>query len=197
VLFSRAGHENRPWDPFRSKLAAALLKGLPNPIQDGARVLYLGASTGTTVSHVSDLIGPTGIVFAVEPAPRVARELVERVATWRANVIPVMADARDPAGYSSVFGSVNLVYCDIAQPDQTEIALKNCHQFLAPDGAFLLVLKARSIDVTKEPAQVFREEVARVQAAGLRVDHVVRLDPFDRDHAMLAAGRPRATAASG
>jgi len=54
--------EYRLWDPFRSKLAGAILKGLKdNPIKQSTRVLYLGASTGTTVSHVSDIIGNKGI----------------------------------------------------------------------------------------------------------------------------------------
>ena len=68
--------EFRQWDVYRSKLAAAVHKGMQNfPFRVGSRVLYLGASTGTTVSHISDIIGNEGILFAVEPAVRVAREL--------------------------------------------------------------------------------------------------------------------------
>ena len=111
--------EYRIWDPFRSKLAAALKKGLRDfPIGFGDKILYLGASTGTTVSHVSDLVGNKGLVFAVEPAVRVARELIENVASRRKNVIPIMEDARRPESYFSIFGTVDLVYCDIAQYDQ-------------------------------------------------------------------------------
>lgn len=51
--------EYRVWNPFRSKLAAAILGGVDNIwIVPGAKVLYLGAASGTTVSHVSDLVGP-------------------------------------------------------------------------------------------------------------------------------------------
>ena len=91
------GDEYRIWDPFRSKLAGALKKGLKKlPIMNGTKVLYLGASTGTTVSHVSDIVGTNGIVFAVEPAIRVARELIENVASKRKNVMPILEDARKP-----------------------------------------------------------------------------------------------------
>src|SRR5919206_163922 len=133
-LVKYAGEEYRIWDPFRSKLAAALKKGMKNmPIKNGSKILYLGASTGTTVSHVSDIVGPSGIVFAVEPATRVARELIENVASKRKNVVPIVEDARKPRSYFSIFGKVDVVYCDIAQPDQTEIALGNCgaHLYLA------------------------------------------------------------------
>ena len=101
----------RIWDPFRSKLAGALKKGLRKlPITNGTKVLYLGASTGTTVSHISDIIGFSGIVFAVEPAVRVARELIENVASKRRNVVPIVEDARKPQSYFSVFGKVDVVY---------------------------------------------------------------------------------------
>ena len=61
------GTEYRMWDLFRSKLAGAIVKGLSHvPIQPGSLVLYLGASTGTTPSHVSDIVGEEGAVFANE-----------------------------------------------------------------------------------------------------------------------------------
>ena len=47
------------------------------PVKPGARVLYLGAANGTTVSHVSDIVGPTGFVYAVEFSKRSGRDLLE------------------------------------------------------------------------------------------------------------------------
>lgn len=185
-LLTRGGAEYRAWDPFRSKLAAAMLKGLPTDIiGDGAKVLYLGTSTGTTASHVSDLIGGKGLLVGVEFAPRVAREFVEKVARARSNVIPFVADARDPEKYSVT--TFDIVYCDIAQPDQTEIAIANCGRALKKGGTLLLVVKARSIDVLKEPAKVFSEEKTKLQQAGFEVHDVIELSPFDKDHALLYA----------
>ncbi|KAI4990651.1 hypothetical protein ZWY2020_039014 [Hordeum vulgare] len=47
------------WNPFRSKLVAAMLGGVDNIwIAPRTRVLYLGAASGTTMSHVSDIVGP-------------------------------------------------------------------------------------------------------------------------------------------
>lgn len=180
--------EYRLWDPFRSKLSGALQKGLKKiPIEEGDKVLYLGASTGTTASHVSDLIGPEGVLFAVEIAPRVAREFIENVAQHRSNIVPIIEDARRPDRYSSVFGEVDAVYCDIAQPDQTEIAIANCHRYLREGGCLLLAVKSRSIDVTKEPKRVFREEIEKLESAAFRVEQAVTLEPFDKDHAFIHA----------
>jgi fibrillarin-like pre-rRNA processing protein len=185
-LLLKDGVEYRTWDPFRSKLAAAILKGLPGDVvSEGAKVLYLGASTGTTASHVSDLVGARGLVIGVEFAPRVAREFMENVVRERSNVIPYVSDARDPAKYS--IAKVDVVYCDIAQPDQTEIAIANCARLLKKGGTLLLVVKARSIDVLKEPEQVFAEEKERLQRAGFRVKAIIELSPFDKDHALIHA----------
>lgn len=182
------GVEYRVWDPFRSKLAAAIIKGLKYlPIKYGSKVLYLGASTGTTVSHISDIVGSGGLVFCVESAARVARELITRVAAYRPNVIPIVENARKPDAYFSVTGNVDVVYCDIAQPDQTEIAMANCRMYLKGEGCLMLVIKTRSIDVTKESKDVVNNEVARLQANNFDIRQVINLLPFDKDHAMASA----------
>lgn len=185
-LIRQGGDEYRLWDPFRSKLAAALKKGLKKmPITNGTKVLYLGASTGTTVSHVSDIVGSSGIVFAVEPATRVARELIQNVASNRKNVVPIIEDARRPQAYFSVFGKIDVVYCDIAQPDQTDIAIANCAAYLKKGGVMLLVIKTRSIDVTMDPKAVVVQEAQRLERNGFAIDQILNLEPFDKDHGMI------------
>lgn len=180
------GVEYRLWEPYRSKLAAALLKGLQHlPVCEGSRVLYLGVSTGTTASHISDIIGEEGDLFCVEAAPRVAREFVEKVGKPRRNIFPIIEDARKPLQYIGIFGKVDLIYCDIAQPDQTYIAILNCERYLKPNGHLLLVVKSRSIDVTKSPGQVFLEEKEKLQARGFHVIETVSLEPFQKSHALI------------
>lgn len=187
-LLLREGVEYRTWDPYRSKLAAAILKGLPEDlIREGDRVLYLGTSTGTTASHVSDLVGESGLVIGVEFAPRVAREFIEKVVRNRKNVLPFVADAREPTKYSVAMA--DLVYCDIAQQDQTEIAVLNCISLLKKGGGLILIVKARSIDVVKEPREVFGEEREKLIRAGFKVLTVLELSPYDKDHALIYATR--------
>jgi fibrillarin-like pre-rRNA processing protein len=181
------GHEFRLWDPFRSKLAAALTKGLDIDLKPNTRVLYLGASTGTTVSHISDIVGINGRIFAVESSSRVGRELIANVSSRRKNVIPIISDARKPRGYFSIYDTIDLIYCDIAQPDQTEIAIENCRVYLKRGGILLLVIKARSIDVTMDPKKVVKREIRKLEDNCCTLLQVVNLDPFDKDHAFVYA----------
>ncbi len=149
-------------------------------------MLYLGASTGTTVSHVSDIVGSEGLVLGVELSARVGREFLEKVAKTRANVIPFISDARETEKFLG-FGEMDVVYCDIAQRDQTEIAIANARRHLKKGGRLLLVVKARSIDQLKEPSLVFKEEAQKLRDAGFRVERVIDLRPYDKDHALVSA----------
>jgi fibrillarin-like pre-rRNA processing protein len=185
------GSEYRSWDPYRSKLAGAILKGelQPDIIRTGDKVLYLGASTGTTASHVSDIVGSEGLVVGVEMSARVGREFLEKVAKARTNVIPFISDARETERFGE-FGKMDVVYCDIAQRDQTEIAIANAKRHLKKGGRLLLIVKARSIDQLKEPKVVFKEEAQKLRDSGFLVENVVDLRPFDKDHALISAKMP-------
>lgn len=180
--------EFRFWDPFRSKLSAAILNGLNVfPLSNGTVCLYLGASTGTTVSHISDIVGERGRIFAVELASRVARELLENVVRYRTNILPIVGDARHPERYSAVYGDISLVYCDIAQPDQTEIAVANCRRFLVPSGMLFLVVKASSINALKDKREVFDDQLRLLRELRFEVLQKIDLEPYDRNHAMIVA----------
>jgi len=186
-LFRVGGVEYREWNAYRSKLAAALLKGIKElVIKEGCKVLYLGAGSGTTPSHVSDLVGEKGMVYAVEFAPRVMRELIN-VAETRKNLIPILADARFPNRYAHIVDLVDTIYADVAQPEQASLVNMNAKYFLKDGGYLYLAIKARSIDVTKEPDEVYRKEINTLNEGGFEIIDVVHLDPFDRDHAMVLA----------
>ena len=186
-LIKQKGTEFRLWDPFRSKLAAAIMNELEYfPFENKTKVLYLGASTGTTISHISDIVGPSGVIFGVEHASRVARDFLDRVVSFRSNIIPILQDARNPKEYFSVFGKVDIVYVDIAQPDQTKIAIENCKLFLKNKGYFYLIIKTRSIDVTKAPSKIIEEEIKKLKPK-FEVLQTINLYPYDKDHAMVIA----------
>lgn len=186
-LIKKKDIEYRLWDPFRSKLAAVIMNGLEVfPFQDKSNVLYLGVSTGTTVSHISDIVGPQGIIFGVEHSSRVARDFLDRVASHRKNIVPIMQDARQPQQYFSVYCKVDVVYVDIAQPDQTDIAITNCKMFLKYGGYLFLVIKTRSIDVTKAPKKIIENEKNKLNE-NFDIIQVIDLSPYDKDHAMVIA----------
>lgn len=192
-LFRQGDVEYREWNAYRSKLAGALLKGLKElPISRGSRVLYLGAGSGTTPSHVSDIVGREGIVYSVEFAPRVMREFLV-VAEDRKNIVAILGDARMPARYRHLVEMVDIIYADIAQPDQAAIVSENARFFLRDGGYLLMAVKARSIDVTMEPSEVYRMEIEVLKSNGFEILDVVHLEPFDKDHAMVYARWRRKT----
>jgi fibrillarin-like pre-rRNA processing protein len=183
------GVEYRLWDPFRSKLAAAILKNVKTvPIKPNHQVLYLGAASGTTASHVSDIVGEKGYVYCVEFASRAMRELVNNVCPYRFNMAPILEDARFPERYALfIRGKVDDVYCDIAQPEQAKILADNASLFLKKDGWIMLAVKAQSIDVTKEPSEIYKQEVKVLESRGFEIEDVVHLEPYDKAHAMIVA----------
>ena len=181
------GTEYRIWNPFRSKLAATIMNGLMDfPFMQKSSVLYLGVSTGTTISHISDIVGQNGIIFGVEHTSRVARDFLDRVASHRKNIIPIIQDARKPQEYFSVFKKVDVAYVDIAQPDQTDIAIDNCKMYLKSNGYLFLVIKTRSIDVTKDPKKVISNEIKKLEPL-FEIKQIINLQPYDKDHAIVIA----------
>jgi len=174
----------RVWDPTKSKLGAGIVKGLSQiGMKPGSKVLYLGCASGTTVSHVSDLVGNEGFVYGLDFAPRVMRDfmfLVEK----RRNILPIMEDANHPERYKDSIGDVDVVFQDVAQKHQVQIFLRNCDTFLKSGGFGLLSVKARSVDVTRRPDSIFAEVAMELQKHMVIVDQR-KLDPFEKDHMLF------------
>lgn len=177
--------EYRVWNPFRSKLAAGILGGIGDVyIRPGMKVLYLGASAGTTVSHVADWVGPTGLVYAVEFSHRMGRDLLN-MAKKRTNVIPIIEDARLPQRYRMLVGMVDVVFADVAQPDQARIIALNAHQFLKNAGHIVISIKANCIDSTMPASVVFANEVMKLREENIKPLEQLSLERYERDHALV------------
>ena len=176
--------EYRIWDPFRSKLAALVLKGSPISLKKNNSVLYLGAANGTTVSHVSDIVSD-GTVFAVEFSPRAMKDLIN-VSTSRMKLVPILADAANPKSYQNIVPEVDFIYQDVAQKDQAMIAIRNARMFLKKEGILVLMIKARSIDSTKNPGDVTDMEVKKLEGK-FKVQKLVNLEPYHSDHFAVVA----------
>ncbi|MEW6749317.1 MAG: fibrillarin-like rRNA/tRNA 2'-O-methyltransferase [Candidatus Micrarchaeota archaeon] len=187
-IIRKDGREYRVWDAFRSKLCGAMKKGLKTfPFSPGSKVLYLGASTGTTISHLSDILGPDGEIFAVEIAPQCMKPLIA-LSERRDNIIPIHGDARKPEGYEEV-GEVDSIYQDVAQPDQDDILIKNAKMFLKKGGIAMICIKSQSIDVTKRPDEVFEMVVKKLETA-FEVVEKMKLEPYDKDHLFVVLRYP-------
>jgi fibrillarin-like pre-rRNA processing protein len=182
-LISVEGAEYRTWDPRRSKLGAMVLKKFDIPLRRNSKVLYLGAASGTTVSHVSDIVSE-GAVYSVEFAPRSMRDFIG-LASRRKNIFPILADAGKPDSYAHIVEPVDIIFQDVAQPNQAEIASRNVARFLKRDGYLLLSIKARSIDTAASPKEIFKEEVKKLEQAfepKLEILTARDLMPYHEDH---------------
>jgi len=176
--------EYRIWNPRRSKLAASLLNGLENlKLEESSKVLYLGASTGTTVSHISDIV-INGKIYAVEFSPTTAKKLVQ-LSRQRFNISPILGDATKPKEYLNIVESVDLIYCDVAQPTQTELFMKNMNLFGKDNSMGLLMIKARSIDVVQKPKKIFKQQEKKLKEKGFKINEKIKLEPYEKDHIAL------------
>lgn len=183
-LIKDEGVEYRQWDAMKSKLGAAILKGVKETgIKKKSVALYLGAASGTTVSHVSDIVGENGFVFALDFAPRVMRDLVF-VAESRKNIAPIYADANRVQDFIGKVSEADAVFMDIAQKDQAEIFIKNVQQFLKKDGVAMLAVKARSVNVAAKPSKVFADVREKLEKY-LKVVDFKTLEPFELDHCIF------------
>ncbi|MGD0249535.1 MAG: fibrillarin-like rRNA/tRNA 2'-O-methyltransferase [Thermoplasmata archaeon] len=184
TLRTVAGVEHRLWDPFRSKLAALLLRGAPDGLLANVRsALYLGGAHGTTVSHLSD-VWPAATIFVVEKSPTSFAPLLS-VARRRTNLLPLLADAQLPERYQADVGSVDFLYQDVAQRNQAQIFLENARACLAPGGRGILMLKVRSVTQRRPSAAIVREAREALVHGGLTVRSETPLNPFSREHVAL------------
>ncbi|KAM0675804.1 Small subunit processome complex component [Gurleya vavrai] len=177
--------EYRVWNPYRSKLAAGITAQLDNVhILPNSKVLYLGAASGTSVSHVSDIVGPGGIVYAVEFSQRSGRDLIN-LAKKRNNIVPIIEDARHPCKYRMLVPMVDAIFSDVAQPDQVRIVGLNAQYFLKENGGVLISIKANCVDSTRAPSEIFSMEVDKMKKESIKPKEQVGLEPFEKDHAIV------------
>ncbi|MET1125196.1 MAG: fibrillarin-like rRNA/tRNA 2'-O-methyltransferase [Archaeoglobaceae archaeon] len=174
----------REWIPWRSKLAAMILKGYRIEFSGKEKVLYLGAATGTTLSHLADIVD-RGVIYAVEYSAKPFEKLLE-LARERNNIIPLLADASKPWEYSGIVEKVDFIYQDIAQPNQVEILEENIRFFLKKGGEFVIMVKARSIDSTAEASEVFKRVRKRIESR-YKIIASDDLEPYHKDHIFIHA----------
>ena len=177
--------EYRLWNCYRSKLAAGIACGLDNIyIKPKSVVLYLGAANGTTLSHVSEIVGSDTLVYAVEFSQRSGRDLVN-LAMKRNNIVPIIADARTPYKYRMLVPMVDVIFSDISQSDQSRIVMENANYFLKDEGGIVISIKASCVDSSVPAEKVFSDEVNWLKKNEFKPVEQVTLEPYEKNHAML------------
>jgi rRNA 2'-O-methyltransferase fibrillarin len=177
--------EYRAWNAYRSKLAASIVCGVDDVcIVPGSKVLYLGASSGTTVSHVSDIVGEGGTVYAVELSERSGRDLIS-MSMKRPNIVPIIEDARHPSRYRMLVPMVDCIFSDVSQPDQTRIVALNAQYFLKEDGGVSVAIKANCVNSALPPEAVFADEVNTLKKLEVKPREQITLEPYEKGHALI------------
>ncbi len=184
-LISHRGTEYREWDPYRSKIAALILENpITNFLAENLKCLYLGASSGTSISHLSDIM-TTGIIYGVEFAERSMRQLIQN-SSDRTNIIPILGDARFPEEYAKyIFTDIDLIYQDVAQPHQAEIALSNCNYYLKNNGLLIIAIKSQSIDSLQKSEQIYEQEKKILEKAGYTIIESINIHKYAANHIIL------------
>ncbi|MFX0073551.1 MAG: fibrillarin-like rRNA/tRNA 2'-O-methyltransferase [Candidatus Hermodarchaeota archaeon] len=184
-LIEYKGIEYREWDPYRSKIAALIMANPSNDIfSPNLNCLYLGAGSGTTISHLSDVIN-NGTIYGVEFAERSIRQLIQNTSK-RKNIIPILGDARFPENYAnSVFNEIDLIYQDVAQPNQAEIAIANSKYYLKNEGTIALAIKSQSIDSVSKTEKVYQQEKDIIEKVGYKILESINIHKYAANHIIL------------
>ncbi len=183
-LVQEKGTEFREWNPYRSKYCAAIKKGLKQSIfSKGAKILYLGSAEGTTISHVSDIVGKEGEIYGVDLS-EIAMMKLMKLSEARENIYPILADANNTKDYTEFLEEkVDAMFQDISQRNQAEIFLKNAC-FLKKRGLGALSLKTKSVAQEKQKEEVLAQE-KKILEKEFEVLQVINLEPYEKEHYLI------------
>ncbi len=174
----------REWSPDSSKIAAAIKKGFKLKLNSESNVLYVGCSTGTTLSHVTDIV-VNGNIVANDISPECMISLLQLMKIKK-NIIPILSDYRVLTENKELDKEkFTFIFQDVSQKDQTDIFLEILKKFLAVGGQAAISLKTRSIDSSKSPKAVLDKEVLKIKKAGFRIINTYNLEPFEKEHYFL------------
>lgn len=176
--------ELRYWNPYRSKLSAAIINGLEESnINFGLKILYLGAATGTTVSHLSDIV-KDGVIYSIDNSPIAVKSLIN-LSKKRPNIIPLLYNANHPETYNNIIQKVDFIYQDISQKNQAEIFIKNIEIYLKKKGYGIIMVKARSIDVSLNPKKAYNLVINKLKEKKIKIIDLIDISKYEKDHAVI------------
>ena len=174
----------REWNPYKSKISASIKKNLKEiPICGESIILYLDSSSGTTVSHISDVL-KKGKIFAVDSSKEMMKKFMKLVYN-RKNIFPVLESARNYKKYDIPSNTnIDLIIQDVACVDQVDILINNSDYYLKSGGKVLMSIKTQSIDSIKKPGVVI-EEQKEILKCKFKILQTLNLEPFEKNHWLL------------
>lgn len=182
--------EYRVWDIFYSKLGALIENGIQNIfMKPGSRVLCLGAGNDSfsTISHISDLVGKDGTVYAVEIS-EIKGLNIKNMAKKRENLTPIINDAKKPYNYKNLISDlVDCIYVDISSKDLASIISINAGFFLKNKGGFICVINDNNENSNlKSQVSKFDEQIKLLREYNLYVKEFISLESFAKGYAIVS-----------
>ena len=175
------------WNPYMSKLAAAIINGIEiYPILKKTKILYVDPATEKTVKHISNIVGINGKIFAVRDVMKNSKNFLEQIVKNRSNIFTIIPDKTNPARLTGMTETVDVIYIDIAEHNQTEIAIQNCKNHLRIGGFLMLIVPTKNIDFANNPSKKNQEERKKLQTS-FDIIQEINLTDFFKEYSMVIA----------
>ena len=186
-LVEMNGKQYSIWNPYMSKLAAAIINGMEIfPILKKTKILYLDPTSEKTIKHISDIVGINGKIFVVRNIMKNSKNFLEQIAKNRSNIFTIIPDKTNPARLTGMTETVDVIYIDIAEHNQTEIAIQNCKNHLRIGGFLMLIVPTKNIDFANNPSKKNQEERKKLQTS-FDIIQEINLTDFFKEYSMVIA----------
>ena len=186
-LVEMNGKQHSIWNPYMSKLAAAIINGMEIfPILKKTKILYLDPTSEKTIKHISDIVGINGKIFVVRNIMKNSKNFLEQIAKNRSNIFTIIPDKTNPARLTGMTEMVDVIYIDIAEHNQTEIAIQNCKNHLRIGGFLMLIVPTKNIDFANNNSKKNQEERKKLQTS-FDIIQEINLTDFFKEYSMVIA----------
>ena len=186
-LVEMNGKQYSIWNPYMSKLAAAIINGMEIfPILKKTKILYLDPTSEKTIKHISDIVGINGKIFVVRNIMKNSKNFLEQIAKNRSNIFTIIPDKTNPARLTGMTEMVDVIYIDIAEHNQTEIAIQNCKNHLRIGGFLMLIVPTKNIDFANNTSKKNQEERKKLQTS-FDIIQEINLTDFFKEYSMVIA----------
>ena len=142
---------------------------------------------GYEQTAVSDIV-KKGVIYAIEKSPFAVKKLLN-LCNKRKNIIPIFNNANKPDNYNIIVPQVDFIYQDISQRNQDEIFINNISKYLKINSQGIIMVKARSIDVSLKPQQVYNRVVNNLKLKKINIIDIIDLSNYEKDHAAIIVSK--------
>ena len=190
------------WNPYKSKLAAAIRNGLQIlPIIKNSKVVCINLLEESTMLHISNIVGSGGSVFVID-VNKNKKSFLNKLVDTHKNIIPIYDAADELSFSSSITGKVDALYVDLPESEQIEQIVEKYGSLLKNEGFLMLVTKKddailendiagwmaeqrAGFDKIREITTKLKSQFEIIQEINLGVNYV--MEPYHRLHAFILA----------